>query len=293
MWARLHSILRTIWDIFNNMFVFVGTSWWAEFTTMTPLMRWVILQVAVIILLVIFVRVFRKTKFGIAFSLLFEGMYEFFEEILGKTQKKVFKIYVVSLFFVILISNILSYSIDLIRVMFVDIEALPKYITIPTTDFNFNLALAVVSIIIMLYIQFRRAGIIKFFLEYIPITGKWILTVDRGDMKAIVYYPLKVFVKIFDIAISLFLWILDIIGIAAKAISLTARLYGNMLAWWILLWLLVVWVNNAFQSVFATWFPIIWPLILYAQWLLVAAIQAFVFPLLVAIFIKIAQEGDE
>lgn len=99
-------------------------------------------------------------------------MYEFFEEILGKTQRKAFKIYVVSLFFVILISNLLSYTIDLIRVIFVDIEALPKYVAIPTTDFNFNLALAAVSIIIMLYIQFRRAGVIKFFMEYIPITGK-------------------------------------------------------------------------------------------------------------------------
>lgn len=99
-------------------------------------------------------------------------MYEFFEEILGKAQKKTFKIYVVTLFFVILISNILSYTIDLIRVMFMDIEALPRYIVIPTTDFNFNLALAAVSIIIMLYIQLHRAGIIHFILEYIPITGK-------------------------------------------------------------------------------------------------------------------------
>lgn len=259
---------------------------------MTPLMRGVILQIAVITLLVILVRLLYKTKFGIAFALLFEGMYEFFEEILGKHQRKTFKIYVVSLFFIILISNILSYTIDLIRVVFLDIEALPKYIVIPTTDFNFNLALAAVSIIIMLYIQFRRAGFIKFILEYIPITGKWILDIDRGNMKAIVYYPIKTVVKLFDIAISLFVWLLDIIGIAAKVISLTARLYGNMLAWWILLWLLVTWVNALFQNVFSQNFPVLWPLILYAQWLLVACIQAFVFPLLVAIFIKIAQEGD-
>lgn len=108
-------------------------------------------------MIVIMIRVFRKTKFGIAFSLLFESMYEFFEEILGKQQRKTFKMYVVTLFFVILISNLLSYTIDLIRIVFMDIEALPKYIVIPTTDFNFNLALALVSIIIMLYIQFRRA----------------------------------------------------------------------------------------------------------------------------------------
>ncbi len=292
MWIRLSNSLITVRNWLSHIVSFVGNSRWTEFSTTTPLMRWVILQISVIALLVIFIHTFRKTRFGIAFSLLFEGMYEFFEEILGKTQRKAFKIYVVSLFFVILISNLLSYTIDLIRVMFVDIEALPKYVIIPTTDFNFNLALAAVSIIIMLYIQFRRAGVIKFFLEYIPITGKWILDIDRGNMKAILYYPLKIFVKIFDIAISLFVWVLDIIGIAAKAISLTARLYGNMLAWWILLWLLVTWVNALFQTIFTDGFPIIWPLILYAQWLLVALIQAFVFPLLVAIFIKIAQEGD-
>jgi F0F1-type ATP synthase membrane subunit a len=99
-------------------------------------------------------------------------MYEFFEEILGKTQKEVYKVYVVSLFFVVLLSNLLSYILDLVRVMFTDIEALPEFIVIPTTNFNFNLALALVSIIIMLYVQFRRAGFIKFVLEYIPITGK-------------------------------------------------------------------------------------------------------------------------
>jgi hypothetical protein len=32
-------------------------------------------------------------------------------------------------------------------------------------------------------------------------------------MKAIVYYPIKIVVKIFDIAISLFVGLLDIIGL--------------------------------------------------------------------------------
>jgi len=36
-------------------------------------------------------------------------------------------------------------------------------------------------------------------------------------------------------------------------------------------------------------FPIIIPLIVYAQEILVACIQAFVFPLLIAIFIKVAK----
>ena len=36
-------------------------------------------------------------------------------------------------------------------------------------------------------------------------------------------------------------------------------------------------------------FPVIWPIILYVQAILVAFIQALVFPLLIAIFIKVAK----
>lgn len=286
------GIFSIIWTYIDKFIWFFIKSRLLEITSMTPLMRWIILQIAVIWLLIIIIKSFQKSKFTIWFWIFFEYMYEFFEEILWKSSPKSFKIYITSLFFVILISNLLSYIIDLVRVIFTDITLLTEYISIPTTDFNFNLALAWVSIIIMLYVQFRRAGFIKFILEYIPITWKNILNIDRWNMKPIIYYPLKVFVKIFDIGISLFVWLLDIIWIWAKIISLTARLYGNMLAWWILLWLLVVWVNWMFQNIFATGFPVIWPLILYAQWLLVAVIQAFVFPLLVAIFIKIAQEWE-
>jgi F0F1-type ATP synthase membrane subunit a len=144
----------------------------------------------------------------------------------------------------------------------------------------------------MLIIQVKALRPMKFILEYVPITGKWILDIDRWDMPAWQYYPAKIIIKAFDIVISLFVWVLDIVWLAAKVLSLSARLYGNMLAWGILLWLLVVWVNGLTQSLMWGDFPILAPLILYAQWLLVAVIQAFVFPLLVAIFIKIAQGED-
>jgi F-type H+-transporting ATPase subunit a len=239
-----------------------------------------------------FVRAFPNTKVGTTLTLLFDAMYEFFEEILGKNEKRSIKIYIVTLFFVIFVANMLWYTVDLIRVIFTDIEAIFAYIQIPTTSFNFNLALALVSIALMLILQFRSLNIVKFFLEYLPITGKWILDIERGTMAAWQYYPAKAVVKLFDIAISLFVGLLDIVGIFAKVLSLTARLYGNMLAWGILLWLLVVWVNSFTQNIASVDFPVIAPLILYAQGLLVTVIQAFVFPLLVAIFVKIAQ-GNE
>jgi F-type H+-transporting ATPase subunit a len=98
-----------------------------------------------------------------------------------------------------------------------------------------------------------------------------------------------ILVKFFDIAISLFLWVLEIVGHAAKVISLSFRLFWNMTSGWILLAMLIGWVSAL--TVWLTWieFPIIGPVILYLQELLVAFIQALVFPLLVAIFIKVAK----
>jgi F0F1-type ATP synthase membrane subunit a len=66
----------------------------------------------------------------------------------------------------------ISYAMDLIRIVFSDIDAISAYIQIPTTDFNFNIALAVVSVAIMLIIQVKALRPMKFILEYVPITGK-------------------------------------------------------------------------------------------------------------------------
>lgn len=108
-------------------------------------------------------------------------------------------------------------------------------------------------------------------------------------MNPLVYWPAKILIKIFDIAISLFVGILDIVGVLAKVISLSARLYGNMIAGGVLLSFLVIGLNTASQNLIGANFPLLAPLILYAQGLLVAVIQAFVFPLLVGIFMKLAQ----
>lgn len=215
--------------------IFVAQSRWTPIQELSPIMVGVLIQALLILLIVGFVRLFPNTKVGVSLTLLFDSMYEFFEEILGKSEKTSIKIYIVTLFFVIFIANMLGYTVDLIRVMFTDIEAIFTYIQIPTTSFNFNLALALVSIVLMLILQFRSLNVVKFFLEYVPITGKGILDIDRGNMPARQYYPAKAVVKLFDIIISLFVGMLDIVGIFAKVLSLTARLYGNMLAGGILL----------------------------------------------------------
>lgn len=269
--------------------------WFTELLSMTPLMLGIFLQIAIIVLLILVVRWLKRTKFSTLFEFIVEEVYKFFEEILEKSWKPFVKSYIVTLFFVILLANLSWWLLDRVRMIFVDVERLTSVITVPTTSFEFNIGLAVVWIVLMLFIQFRHMWWPKMLLEYLPIRGKWIIDIPRWNMSAFVYYPIWFIVKLFDIGISMFVWILDIIGIFAKIISLSARLYGNMVSGWILLTMLVVWVNSATSGLVWTNFPVLAPLILYAQWLLVAVIQAFVFPLLVAIFIKLAmvEEDDD
>ncbi len=115
---------------------------------------------------------------------------------------------------------------------------------------------------------------------------------DLVKRSSLVYYPLIIVAKIGDIIVSLFLWFLDFVWLLAKVISLAFRLFWNMTSGTILLWMLLIGLNN-----FTQWltgfigginFPIIAPILVYAQGMLVAVIQAMVFPLLVAIFIRMA-----
>jgi len=163
----------------------------------------------------------------------------------------------------------------------------------PTSDVQFNTALSLFSILLLLYVQFGTLGFKKFIYNYAPVWGKGYIEIERGKLSATVYYPLATVAKIWDIIISLFLWFLDIVGIFAKVISLSFRLFGNMTSGTILLGMLIVGVSSMSQSMTQfMWginFPVIFPLLVYAQWLLVAVIQAMVFPLLVAIFIRMAE----
>lgn len=63
-----------------------------------------------------------------------------------------------------------------------------------------------------------------------------------------------------------------------------------MMSGTILLWMLVAGLNTLTNNISGIEFPILFPLIVVLQWLLVAVIQAFVFALLTAIFIKVATE---
>ncbi len=220
-------------------------------------------------------------------ELTFEKAYEFFEEILWLKEKRWIKLYVTTVFFIILISNLLGVALELLMPIFW--ESLHYIISIPTADINFNVAMAVIWVLIVILEQFKALGFWKAVHTYVPIKWMDLIPYERWKLPVVLDWAVFILVKFFDIAISLFLWILEIIGHWAKIISLSFRLFWNMTSGWVLLVMLFGALSWLTMNFFNIDFPVIGPVILYLQELLVAFIQALVFPLLIAIFIKVAK----
>ncbi|MDP2090492.1 MAG: F0F1 ATP synthase subunit A [Candidatus Gracilibacteria bacterium] len=267
-----------------------------SFYTNTGFSTGLIVLMLFLTILIISSKFFNKSKFYQLFELAFENIYNFFEDILGKDEQRFVKMYIISLFFVILFSNLLGTFSDIILPAFEtqpgiinqDLK-LRDYISTPTTLMSFDLAMAIVSVLLILFIQAKHLGLFKFFHEYVPIFGKNYIPYEKGKLKPIYDIPLGILVKIFDIFLSLFLGFLDIIGVFAKVVSLSFRLFGNVTSGSVLLMMMVGGLISLTQWMTNIDFPVVFPLIVYLQGTLVALIQAFVFSLLVAIFIKVSK----
>lgn len=257
------------------------TSWsiitWLRVHIMSTYPGYIIMWV-VLVLFWFFAFKFPESMFGQVTRLIFEWVYWFFEDIIGVDRPYWMKQFVVSLFFIILLSNLFGVVNDIIRFF------MPQYlrvVTAPTWEFETNIALAIISIVVTLWVQAKALwwgvmGWVKLLHEYVPITWKWLI-------------QWGIWAKIWDIFISLFIWLLDIIGTFAKIISLSIRLLWNMSSGSILL--NVIFIGIGMATVWLIWFnaPIGIPIIVYMQSLLSSIIQAFVFALLVGIGLSMAQ----
>lgn len=224
----------------------------------------------------------------ILFKSIFETLHDFFLDILGGKEKKRIVSTVLAIFFIVLFSNLLAVFVDALNFAY----PIEHYFVPPTTNLMYNMAIAIFIVILVFVVQIMYHGWRHFAQEFVPLFGKNIVTVERGNMPGYLYWPLKVFVKIFDIVLSLFLGFLEIVGNIAKVISLSNRLFGNMLAGTILVTILVTGLNVATKGITGFNIPFLIPIILYLQGLLVGVIQAFVMSLLAAIFIRVAKGTD-
>lgn len=254
--------------------------WQASYT-------WLLLVVLIIFLLWGGFRFFPKSWIMVMFELGFEKAYEFFEEILGKDEKRWIKVYITLMFFLIILSNLLWVLLEFLTPIFWhDIEELVK---IPTADINFNVAMAIIWVLIVILEQFKSLGFFKAVHTYFPVKGMDLIPYERWKFPIAIDWFFYILIKIIDIAISLFLGILEIVWHAAKVISLSFRLFWNMTSGWILLAMLILAISGLTMDWFNIDFPVIGPVLIYMQEILVACIQALVFPLLIAIFIKVAK----
>lgn len=252
-----------------------------------PVLNWTAVVFLLFVLLFLWFKFARNSWFIVFFEMIFEKIYEFFEDILGKDEKRWVKVYVVSMFFFILTSNLLGVWIEFLLPVFGhDIE---HYIATPTSHINFNIAMAIIWVLVVLYEQFRFLWVPKAIYEYLPVFWKNYIPYKMGKFPKIIDIPLFLVIKIFDIIISVFLWLLEIVWHFAKVISLAFRLFWNITSGWILLWMLIAWLSALTMSLMWISFPVVWPVIVYFQELLVSLIQALVFPLLIAIFVKVAK----
>ena len=248
---------------------------------------WILLELFIVLLLYIGFKFFPKSWIMIMMELTFEKAYEFFEEILWMKEKRWVKMYIVIVFFIILISNLLGVALELLLPVFG--EPLHHAISIPTADINFNIAMAVVWVVIVILEQFKALGFWKAVHTYVPVKWMDLIPYERWKLPVALDWIVFGLVKVFDILISLFLWALEIVWHGAKIISLSFRLFWNMTSGWILLVMLFWAIGGLTMNLFHIDFPVIGPIILYMQEILVAFIQALVFPLLIAIFIKVAK----
>lgn len=258
--------------------------WFYTETGVTFGLLWVLF---VTLFFIITFKFFRNSSFYLFFEFLVESIYNFFEDILGNEEKRWIKIYVTCLFFIILFSNLFWVFLELFLPIFW--HHMEEIVSIPTADVNFNIAMAVVWLLIILIEQFRALGFWKAIYEYFPILWKDYIPYTRWNLPAFIDWPIFIVIKFFDIVISVFLWLLEIVWHWAKIISLSFRLFWNVTSGWILLAMLFTALWWLTYSIAWFEFPVLWPIIIYFQELLVALIQALVFPLLIAIFVKVAK----
>jgi F-type H+-transporting ATPase subunit a len=200
---------------------------------------------------------------------LVEGMYGFFEDILGRDLVKRSFWFFCTLFVFILFTNWFGLipGVGTIGWGTPANSSLPlalSHVTQPVlrggnADLNMTLAMSLVFFVLWIVWSFQSLGVAGFF-KHIFSGG------DNG----------KGFTAIFMIAIFLFVGLIEVISITFRPVSLSFRLYGNVFAG-----------ENILESMMhlgGTWFGWLLPLPFYFLELLVGIVQALVFALLTSVF---------
>ncbi len=165
-----------------------------------------------------------------------------------------------------------------------DVPLVPAFTPIlrpPTADLNFTLALACVFMIVWLWVTIREVGVMGFLDHTFGPKGGL-----QGKLRLLLY-PIFVFVGV-----------IEVISILARPVSLSLRLFGNVYAGETLLHTMMEMGGKFISADFMGGLPlfllsVIMPLPFYFMEILVGVLQATVFTLLCAVFVKLSTAHEE
>ncbi len=229
--------------------------------TNSLLVTWLVM---IIILLLAWLggRNVRKIPRGMqnVFEYVFELLIGLIESVTGNRKKaeKFFPI-LATFFIFILVANLADIIPGIGTIGFNEItshgESFVPFFRPPTTDLNFTIALAIISVVATQIFGIAALGTVKHFKKYFTIKGG----------------PVNTFVGL-----------LELISEVAKMVSFSFRLFGNIFAGEVLL------------TVIAVIVPFLVPLPFYFLETFVALIQALVFTMLSLVFFTVAtaEHGD-
>lgn len=194
---------------------------------------------------------------GGGLALLLESVITTFEDILGwESTKQLFSL-LASFFLFILLANWLGLVPGFGSIQITHAGETVPLLRGATTDLNTTLALAIISVFSIQIWGLAKMGL-PYIQKYLNFSGPWYLK-----------------------PIYFFVGLLEVISELAKVLSFGFRLFGNLFAGEVLL------------SIIFGLIPLVVPSLFYGLELFVGFIQAFVFVMLTAVFLKIAGEGDE
>ncbi len=147
----------------------------------------------------------------------------------------------------------------------------------PSADLNFTLALAAVFMIVWAWVTIREVGVMGFIDHTFGV---------KGGVEGLIKWLL--------VPIFILVGVIELISIASRPVSLSLRLFGNVYAGETLLAsMMALGKSLGLTGIWAFISSVLLPLPFYFLEILVGILQATVFSLLCAIFVKLSTTHDE
>ncbi|MDD5251225.1 MAG: F0F1 ATP synthase subunit A, partial [Patescibacteria group bacterium] len=240
--------------------------------------------VAVLAVVVLAVALNRKTSLiprglqNVAEKAL-EFLLDFMDQVThDRTKSRRFLPIAGTLFLFILFSNWLGLIPGVGTIGFWEMEN-GKKVLIPlfraaTSDLNLTLAMGISAIVISHVVGVATIGFFKYWGKFIQVAGVW-RAIHGITRKPLQHVALDVFVACIEVMVG----IIELISEVAKMISLSLRLFGNVFAGEVLLW------------VFLHLLAFIVPIPFLFMELIVGVVQAMIFSTLTLVYLTVATDA--